>query len=236
MNTSLNWGCLILYLIHKFLYKKINKTMKKFYQILLLTAVLLGSVYQSNATHVAAADIYYEYLAPLTYRIHLILYRDCKPGNAGLSGISTMTVSSATCNQSLPLTLDTNGNDTRHIYGDLCPNIDNWCVNPASIFPGYEEWHYDTVVVLPMACTDWKFTYNNMCCRNNAISNLTAPGGQGICVSATLNNVLRPINSSAFLSIKPIPYVCVNQPKVYLNGPLDPDLDSLVFVASDPLN
>lgn len=210
--------------------------MKKFYQILLLTAVLLGSVYQTKATHVAAADIYYEYLAPLTYRIHLILYRDCKQGNAGLSGTSTMTVSSASCSQSLPLTLDTNGNNTRKIYGDLCPNIDNWCVNPASIFPGYEEWHYDTVVVLPMACTDWTFTYNNMCCRNNAISNLTNPGGQGICVSATLNNVLRPINSSAFLSIKPIPYVCVNQPKVYLNGPLDPDLDSLVFTPSDPLN
>jgi gliding motility-associated-like protein len=211
--------------------------MKKIYLFLLLSCIfVLGSVSNSKATHVAAADIYYEYLAPLTYRVHLILYRDCKPGTAGLSGTTQMTVSSASCAQSINFTVDTNGLNTRKIYGDLCPNINNWCVDPNSIFPGYEEWHYDTVVVLPMACSDWKFTYNNMCCRNNAISNLQTPGGQGICVNATLNNVLRPINNSAFLSIKPIPYVCVNQPKTYLNGPLDPDLDSLVFVASDALN
>lgn len=211
--------------------------MKKIYLFFLLSCLfVLGTVSKSNATHVAAADIYYEYLAPLTYRVHLVLYRDCKPGNAGLSGITQMSASSVSCAQNINFTVDTNGWNTRKIYGDLCPNINNWCVDPNSIFPGYEEWHYDTVVVLPMACSDWKFTYNNMCCRNNAISNLQTPGGQGICVNATLNNVLRPVNSSAFLSIKPIPYVCVNQPKTYLNGPLDPDLDSLVFVASDALN
>jgi gliding motility-associated-like protein len=211
--------------------------MKKIYQIVILAVFfLLSSTQNSSATHVAAADIYYEYLAPLTYRVHLILYRDCKPGNAGLTGTVGMSAVSASCSQNINFTVDTNGWNTRKIYGDLCPNIDNWCINPASIFPAYEEWHYDTVVVLPMACNDWTFRYNTLCCRNNAIGNLVAPGGQGICVSATLNNVLRPINSSAFLSIKPIPYVCVNQPKTYLNGPLDPDLDSLVFVASQPLN
>lgn len=211
--------------------------MKKFYQIVLLAFVLLASTATtSRATHVAAADIYYEYLAPLTYRIHLILYRDCKAGTAGLAGTTQMTVSSPSCSQSFNITVDTAGLNTRKIYGDLCPNINNWCVDPNSIFPGYEEWHYDTVVVLPMACVDWKFSYNTMCCRNNAISNLVTPGAQGICVNATLNNVLRPVNSSAFLSIKPIPYVCVNQPKTYLNGPLDPDLDSLVFVASPAQN
>lgn len=211
--------------------------MKQIATIFLLTLTLIGiSAGESKATHVAAADIYYQYLAPLTYRINLVLYRDCKPGNAGLSGVAQMTVSSVTCNQTFNITLDTNGNNTRKIYGDLCPNINNWCVDPNSIFPGYEEWHYDTVVTLPMACTDWKFSYNNMCCRNNVISNLVTPGGQGICVNATLNNVLRPVNSSAWLSIKPIPYVCVNQPKTYLNGPIDPDLDSLVFVGSQAQN
>jgi gliding motility-associated-like protein len=213
-----------------------TKNMKKIFQLLLLSMILLGSFKQANASHVAAADVFYEYIDPLVYKIHLVLYRDCKAGTAGLSGTDGMTASSVSCNQSIPFTVDTTGNNTRKIYGDLCPNIDNWCVNNASIFPGYEEWHYTAIVTLPMACTDWTFKYNTMCCRNNAISNLVGASGAGICVSATLNNVLRPINNSAFLSIKPIPYVCVNQPKVYLNGPIDPDLDSLVFVGTQPLN
>lgn len=120
------------------------------------------------------------------------------------------------------------------MYGDLCPNINNWCTDYNSIFPGYEEWHYTKIVTLPMACTDWKFSYD-LCCRNGAISNLTTPLSQSLCISAGLNNVARPINNSTFLSIKPVPYVCVNQPKTFLNGPLDPDYDSLVFISSQPL-
>lgn len=191
---------------------------------------------KTNATHIAASDIYYEYVAPMQYRVHLILYRDCKPGNAGLAGNVQLRAESASCSQNFTFSADTNGNNTRKIYGDLCPNIVNWCQNAASAFPAYEEWHYTGIVNLPMACTDWQFKYNNNCCRNNAIGNLQNPGSAGICVFARLNNVSRPINNSAFLSVKPIPYVCVNQPKTYLNGPVDPDLDSLVFVPAQPLN
>lgn len=191
---------------------------------------------KSEATHIAACDIYYEYVAPMQYRVHLVLYRDCKPGNAGLGGQISLTAEAISCNQNFSFTLDTTGNNTKKIFGDLCPNIVNWCQNAASLFPAYEEWHYSGIVNLPMACTDWQFKYDNNCCRNNAIGNLQTPGSAGICIFARLNNVARPINNSAFLSIKPIPYVCVNQPKTYLNGPIDPDLDSLVFVPAQPLN
>jgi gliding motility-associated-like protein len=213
--------------------------MKKLHFLLFLAMFVFG-FQQVRATHVAAADIYYEYLSPLNYRIHLILYRDCKvnanglPANAGLGGTATINVASVSCNQNFSMTVDTTGNNTKKIYGDLCPNIDNWCVNYTSIFPAYEEWHYSGNVTLPMACTDWVFTYN-LCCRNNIIANMQTPGGQSMCIRAGVNNVARPVNSSAKLSIKPIPYVCVNQPKTYLNGPLDPDLDSLLFTGNTPL-
>jgi gliding motility-associated-like protein len=205
-------------------------------KLLVLSILFLALSQSLQATHIAASDIYYEYVAPNQYRVHLILYRDCKPGNAGLAGTVTLRAESVSCNQNFTFQADTTGNNTRKIYGDLCPNIVNWCQNAASQFPAYEEWHYDGIVNLPMACTDWQFKYNNNCCRNVAIGNLQNPGSAGICVFARLNNVARPINNSAFLSVKPIPYVCVNQPKTYLNGPVDPDLDSLVFVPAQPLN
>ena len=146
-----------------------------------------------------------------------------------------ITGSSASTGMSINFQVDTTGNNTMKVYGDLCPNISNWCTDPASPFPGYEEWHYSAIVVLPGVATDWRFVWTS-CCRNNAIDNLTGPGGLGMSVTAGLNNVVRPINNSAFLSVKPIPYVCVNQPKTYLNGPLDPDYDSLVFLGTAPLN
>ncbi|HOZ51394.1 MAG TPA: hypothetical protein PLU17_06025, partial [Chitinophagaceae bacterium] len=214
--------------------------MKKVLRAFLVTIVFLATAWQSKATHVSAADIYYEYISPLTYRVHLVLYRDCKINaagnsvNAGLGGTANMSATSVSCGQNISFNVDTTGNNTNKIYGDLCPNINNWCTDYQSIFPGYEEWHYSGTLVLPMACTDWRFNFD-LCCRNNIINNLVGPGGQSLCVSAGLNNIARPVNNSVFLSIKPIPYVCVNQPKTYLNGPLDPDFDSLNFVSSNPL-
>ncbi|MBK7764528.1 MAG: gliding motility-associated C-terminal domain-containing protein [Bacteroidetes bacterium] len=203
----------------------------------LVAIISLFSAYSSQASHVAAADIYYEYLSPLTYKVHLVLYRDCKitasggQANATLGPNAQMSATSASCGQNINFTATGTGGI---ILGDLCPNINNWCVDFNSIFPGYEEWHYTYDITLPMACTDWRFNYE-LCCRNTAIDNLTGPGGQSLCVSAGLNNIARPANNSVVLSIKPIPYVCVNQPKTYLNGPLDPDYDSLLFLPTQPL-
>ncbi|GBL34407.1 hypothetical protein EMGBS15_00020 [Filimonas sp.] len=203
--------------------------MKSTLRSLFLVVIFILSAWQSEANHGAAADIYYEYLSPLTYRFHLVLYQDCGPSSSFANGNpETIQGSSVSTGMSISITVDTTGNNTKKVYGDLCPNINNWCTDPNSPFPGYEEWHYTGVVVLPGAATDWRFVWSS-CCRNAGISNLTGPTGLGMSVTAGLNNVVRPINNSAFLSVKPIPYVCVNQPKTYLNGPLDPDFDSLVF-------
>lgn len=215
--------------------------MKKLFQFLTVALMLTFFVNKVSATHVAAADLYYEYLSPLKYKVHLILYRDCKPGNAGLFNPEQITAKSASCNQNITIDVDTTGNNTRKIYGDLCPNVNNWCVDANSVFPGYEEWEYTADITLPMACTDWIFEYS-LCCRNNAISNISTnvttlnPGALSLTISAGLNNVVRAVNNSPRLTIKPIPYVCVNQPKTYLNGPVDPDLDSVFFVSQTPLN
>lgn len=210
--------------------------MKKLKNLLLvLVAFLAFTNNEAKASHFAAADIYYEYLEPLTYRVHIVLYRDCKPGNAGFGGTVGYSVRSVSCNQNLNFIADTFQYGAVYNMNSLCPNVQSWCVNPSSIFPAYDKYHYCDTVVLPTACTDWTFSFNS-CCRNAAIDNLTGPGGLSFYVQAELNNVLRPINSSAALTVDPIPYVCINQQTAFLNGPVDPDLDSIIFLPTPAWN
>jgi gliding motility-associated-like protein len=203
--------------------------MKNLLRSILFAIVVLLSFEKAQASHFAAADIYYEYLTPLEYKVHLILYRDCKPGNAGFGGSVGITISSS-CTPTQQLTLDTMEYGAQFNVSALCPGIPSWCINPSSIFPAYDAYHYSKTVTLPTTCVDYRFSWTS-CCRNAAVSNLN-PNQGSIYVEANLNNVVRAINSSPVLTILPIPYICVNQPTSYLNGPIDPNLDSLVFTAT----
>jgi gliding motility-associated-like protein len=202
----------------------------------LLLALILGfTAFSAKASHQSAADIYYDYISPLKYRVHLIIYRDCT--GVGQGGTETISVWSESLGQTsvtgCNVTLDTTGNGPTGIeVGDICPGIGTKCTNPASIFNGYEEWHYSGIVDLPAVAKDWKFQWSS-CCRNPAILNIPQ---NSMTVYALLNNVDRPVNSSVRLSQKPIPYVCVNVPYLYVNGPFDPDGDLVNCVNSIPLD
>jgi gliding motility-associated-like protein len=198
--------------------------------LLLLVIVSSFNVGDAKASHIAAADVYYEYLSPLNYRVHLILYRDC--GGVNLGPTAFMTAIDSSCNQtSISFTVDTTGtNDpwngtARH---GICQNLvsANPCQNPPAQFDVYQYWHYAADVTLPYACSDWRFRWTS-CCRN---PNSTGPTAS-TCVYALLNNTVRP-NNSTVLTAEPIPYICLNQPYQYLNSPVDPDLDSVVFRAT----
>lgn len=56
-----------------------------------LTLSILGLVVftQVKASHQAAVDIYYEYISPLKYKVHLVIYRDCT--GIGQGGSESMT-------------------------------------------------------------------------------------------------------------------------------------------------
>jgi gliding motility-associated-like protein len=202
--------------------------MKRFLPLIIVFLTSLG--FSAKASHQSAADIYYDYVSPLTYRVHLIIYRDCTGITQGSQ--ESMNAVSASLGQCIPFIVDTTGIVTGFEVGSLCPNVPSQCTNTSSTFVGYEEWHYSGEVILPAVAKDWKFTWAS-CCRNGAIDNMN-PNGMG--VYALLNNLARPINSSVRLLIKPIPYVCINQPQQYLNGPYDPDNDSIHFEAATPLD
>lgn len=205
--------------------------MNKLFRIALCAVIFLLGTTVAKASHQAAIDIYYEYMSPLTYKIHLVIYRDCTGIGQGSS--EGMTAYSTSCGQNITFNVDTaTAADPNNFafVDDLCSNVPSTCINPSSTFNGYQYCHYAAIINLPMACTDWVFNWQS-CCRNTGIQNI---GANGVCINATLNNVARPVNSSTVLTIRPIPYVCFNQPTLYLNGPIDPDLDSIVFEAITP--
>ncbi len=204
--------------------------MKHLFRTLLVLAVVSLFSTTTKASHIAAADVYYEYISPLNYRVHLILYRDCT--GISLGSTAGMTARDSSCAQNtINFTVDTVGvNDPwngtpRH---GICPNLVslNPCVNPPSQFVVYQYFHYAANITLPYACSDWRFRWSS----NARNTNFTV-GQVSTCVFAELNNTVRP-NNSAILTAEPIPYICVNQPYQYLNSPIDPDLDSLVFAAT----
>jgi gliding motility-associated-like protein len=203
--------------------------MKQLLATILLVITATFATYDAKASHQSAVDIYYNYVSPLTYEVHLIIYRDCSGiQNSPSEGMSAY---SASLNQCINFTVDTVGiSPNAQEVGDLCPNIPSQCDNPSSIFLGYQEWHYSGVIVLPAVAPDWYFIWTS-CCRNSPI-NITG-GSMG--VWAFLNNVARPINNSPRLLVKPVPYVCVNQAQTYQNGPFDPDNDSVYFTNNHPL-
>ena len=212
--------------------------MNKAVKLILVLAVFCCFTTDSKASHIAAGDMYYEHLGNNDYRIHLILYRDCD--GIGLGSTQTGYVVDSGCNYpQMTLNFDTTGtNDPFNgtVRHGLCPNqVSNYsCQNPPPLFTIYEYWHYQADVTLPGTCANWKFFWQS-CCRNAAIDNLAGPGGTGTRIFAILNNTVRD-NFSVELTAEPIPYICVNQPFQYLNSPIDPDLDSIVFesaVASD---
>jgi gliding motility-associated-like protein len=208
-------------------------------RILSLLAVIFFTftASQTKASHFAAMDIWYEYMSPLTYKVHIACYLDCSPNSANyfVSNFCYWTTSgNAVGGSSTILTSDTTGtndpfqNDT---LDQLCAGVPNYCASSASVYPAFHYRHFIKIVTLPSAEPDWNFGVSDGA-RNSTIANGFA--NQNISVAAELNNVTRPINSSPYLSVKPIPYVCFNTPQVYQNGPQDPDLDSVVFEANTP--
>jgi len=197
---------------------------------------------------VAAADIYWDYIGTdgndLRYRITLVLFKACEPNNAGLGTTAQVRIYAPSCGSSqaspfttlnLPMVV---GPDT---MDQLCANFkdSNTCRTPTSPWPGFERRIYIDVVTLPQACVDWTADFQ-LCCRNAGILNIgngTTVGSAGnyqMYTYSTINNVAKYNNNSPRFIVDPIPYLCVNQPNFFLNGPFDPDNDSLSTLNVQP--
>lgn len=192
--------------------------MKKY--LYLVAAVLVTSLFIANnakATHMAGGEITYSYISPNTYLITVKLYRDCSPNTA------TMPTSIAVCYSSPS---GGSGNITCPLVagsGQMLPPTP--CVTAAQC---YQEWMYQGTGTLPSAQPNWKFSYD-LCCRNNAITTLTPPGGNSMYIYTTLDNVAAPVNSAPIFTYIPNIRFCVNNQFYYNPGAVDPDGDSLSY-------
>lgn len=184
---------------------------------------------KTHATHAQSADLTYTCLGGNQYQINLSFYRDCA-GVAAPNNV-TINVSSATCGQNLNITLNQIPNTGIEVT-PICNNMTTVCSGGNN--PGVQEWKYSGIVNLPMPCVDWTFSFQ-LCCRNNAISTINAPGNENIYVEAMLDNENFPCNSSPSFSNPPIPFVCASQNYCFNHGATDVDGDSLVYYLIPPM-
>ena len=169
----------------------------------------------------AGSEISYQCIGPNQYSVKLTIYRDCH----GIAAAATETISysSATCgvNASASLSLVSTNDIT-----PLCPTATSACGGSGSI--GIEKLVYTGTINLPTGCTDWILSYD-MCCRNDAITNIAAPSSSDSYVQTTLNNTITPCNSSPTFSSNPQLFGCVGQTINYQQLATDPDGDVLVY-------
>ena len=190
--------------------------MNRIFNLLLGISLLLFPVY-TFATHAVGIDLTYQCNGGNQYSFTLTLYRDC----AGVSAPTapSVNVSSASCgiNTSAALSLVS----VKEV-SQICPSqLGSTTCNGGSL-PGIEEYIYTGTHTFPMVCTDWVLGYS-LCCRNNAVTNLSSPGSQNIYVEALLNNSV--CNSSPVFTTLPVPYICAGTDFSYNHGVIDIDGD-----------
>ena len=208
--------------------------MKRILTILCMTVMvgLLAVPQSAEASHAVGADITVTQLGPLQYRVTLRFYRDCQgisaPTSAIISYSSAIMGLQGTATATQITTLPNGLPNGSQIPLSPCiqPGVLTTCQGGTAY--GVQEWHYEVIVTLPMACPDWVFSWNT-CCRNATIDNLANGGGESIYVFTTLDNVNIVNNSSPVFNTIPVNQFCVGNQFFYSQGAVDPDGDSLVY-------
>ncbi len=192
-----------------------------------LVALLLGGR-TANASHMAGADLTYEYLGNGQYLVTYTLYRDCFGIPAPTSAF--MTMSSASCNNfSQSVTLNAVPGTGQEI-SYACPGTLTTCSGGTA--PGFQEWEYSAIVTLPAQCPDWTFSVSD-CCRNGAITTIGTPDSYSLYIEAKLNNTVFDNTSPTFTNV-PVTFLCIGQDNYYNHGVIDAEGDSLAYFFIPP--
>ncbi len=223
------------------------------FHLALLVVVLAGSQ-QTFASHAVGSDLSYECVpgSPGTYRIRLVIYRDCSgipmcSGGCGAQCSRTVQVmgADASCNGTSFANITLNLINVRDVaLNPNCPNSKNTCTNmgcvaPGTFTPSVERYEFTGLIDLntlsiPASCCNIRFMWQE-CCRNTDIT--TGASGQNYYMEALMNRCLaaNPCNNSPQFTNDPYVYVCKGQPFYFNNGVTDPESDSLSFAFTPPL-
>lgn len=210
------------------------------YLILAFIALFIINIETLHATHAMGADLTYRCLGNNQYEVTLTFYRDCA-GVSAPGSVSVSAVSGCISGQTVTATLQKDPIFSSLEVTPLCPSqrlcsscVQNPGPNCTTIYPGVEVYTYMGVIALPSACANWSLSWST-CCRNNAITNLNAPGSRDMYLNVLINNANGLCNNSPVFSALPTPYVCKDQLYNYNHGVIEPDGDSLVYSLINPM-
>jgi gliding motility-associated-like protein len=196
--------------------------MRKFF---LLVVILLISL-STKATHIVGGEITYVYLGANTYKITLIVYRDCSPGTSGFDNPVHITI------------FDTLGTVLQNINIPFpgAVTLPNNANNPCLIVPPnvcVEEATYETTVVLPPIVGGYNIAWQR-CCRNGTILNIQDPINTGSSYLTHIPGLFAFQNNSPKYNQFPPTVVCSGYPLSFNHSATDNDGDSLVYSLCAP--
>lgn len=200
--------------------------MSFFLRYLFLPLVFIVSFsFTSRATHLAGGDLVVTHIGNDSFRVTLNYYYDCSSSfNPPMNTRPVRLTSSCTTPQNLTLNI-TNVGGTE--ISQICPSqLSNSQCNGGSL-PGMRRYTFETVVHLPLDCSDYKFEFSEA--NRNGSINVTGSIGARFYIDATLNTLAFPGNSTPRFTAQPIPYVCLSQTVNYNYGVVENDGDSLSY-------
>lgn len=212
-----------------------------FRAFILACVVVVGWPIQSEAYHIAGAELTYECIGNNEYRVRLTLFRDCSFDNSDLPvagfddpvWLYIFTGGPATAGggqvyQTIPIGRPNN------TPGVNPPDIDNCGGVPPEVC--LQEGVYETVITLPPRAGGYDLAWTR-CCRNLTIDNVLSPDDQGITFLAHVpgtNEATNVCNSMPeFNDYVPL-FLCLDKTLIFDHSATDPDGDSLVYALTNP--
>ena len=123
----------------------------------------------SMASHIVGGDFFVKQVGPNLYEVTLTIFRDCDPNAISLSSPSGITIFDNNTNTSIRTF-----NITNRVSLDTIPLGDD-CFSPSICI---EQNIYRDTIVLNDNVGGYYLTWD-VCCRNNGVTNLNNPSGDG---------------------------------------------------------
>ncbi len=214
--------------------------LKRWGGYVLAAAMLLLLAPGAWARHIVGGEVTYRCLGDGSagqrrYEVKVYLYRDCASGGAlfdsapGSSGAFEMTIFRGRVNIGT-VEIPNGGLVIDKLPVDLS--------NPCIVFPPnicVQRGVYTTTISLPISTETYTISYQR-CCRNETISNITAPGDAGATylVEIPANAQQECNNTPTFENFPPL-VICANTLLEFDGSANDVDGDSLVYELCEPV-
>lgn len=200
----------------------------------LSTLALLAMSMTLHATHIVGGEISYEDLGGGTYRIRLVVYRDCGPANANGTGFDD-AASVGIFNAAGQLIDVVNIPISFQNVSEVPVVLENPCGTPPPSVC-VEQAVYQQVVEIGESPNGFTLSYQR-CCRNPSIINLTNPDDAGATFTTQIpgTNVTEDDNSSPVWNSLPPVALCAGFDFFFDHSAADADGDSLAYSLCSPM-